>query len=68
MKFKFIHKIFVIQEKILVFFNLLGGPVITCSGADRGRGLCIPEIQHASPSMLNSGAYNDCVYVESLPE
>ena len=29
MKFKFIHKIFVIQEKLLVYFKLLQGPDIT---------------------------------------
>ena len=33
MKFKFIHKISVIQERLLVFFNLLRGLYITCFGA-----------------------------------
>jgi len=40
MKFKFIHKIFVIQgfkEKFLVFFNLLRGPDIKRSGAGSGQ-------------------------------
>ena len=32
-KFKFIHKFFLIQEKFLVFFKLLRGPDITRSGA-----------------------------------
>src|SRR6218665_1090777 len=31
MKFRFIHKVFVIQEKFLVFLNLLKGPDITRS-------------------------------------
>src|SRR6218665_3549558 len=33
MKFKFVHKIFVIQRKFLVLLNLLRGPDITRSGA-----------------------------------
>jgi len=36
MKFKFIHKISVIQEKFLVFVNLLQGQYITRSGAGSG--------------------------------
>jgi len=36
MKFKFIHKIFVIQKRFLVSFNLLRGPDITRSGARSG--------------------------------
>ena len=47
MKFKFIHKIFVIQEKFLVFDNVHWGPDITCSGPDPGRGLCIPGIDNS---------------------
>ena len=35
-KFKFIHKISVIQEKFHVFFNLLQGPDITRLGAGSG--------------------------------
>src|SRR6218665_267999 len=45
MKFKFIHKISVIQEKSPVFFNLFRGPVITRPGGRIrlvGSGLCIP--------------------------
>jgi len=41
MKFKFIHKISVIQEKFLIFFNLLRGPDITRSGPDPAHGLQI---------------------------
>jgi len=36
MKFKLIHKISVIQEKSLVFFNLLRGPGLIRSGAGSG--------------------------------
>jgi len=43
MKFKFIHKIFVIQEKFLVFFNLLRGPDMTRSGPDPAHG---PRVVH----------------------
>jgi len=38
MKFKFIHKISVIQEKFFVFLNLLQGPDVTRSGPDMARG------------------------------
>ena len=43
MEFKSIHKISIIQEKFLVFFNLLRGPDVTPSGP-AGRGLCIPGL------------------------
>src|SRR6218665_1298089 len=36
MKFKFIHKIFVIHEQFLVFFNLLRGPALKLSGTGSG--------------------------------
>src|SRR6218665_280042 len=39
MKFKLIYKVFVIQEKFLVFINLLRGPDITRSGAGSGPGV-----------------------------
>ena|SRR6218665_106457 len=38
MKFKFIRKTSVIQERFPVFFNLLRGPDITRSGPDPSRG------------------------------
>jgi len=38
MKFKFIHKIPAIQEKFLVFFNLLRGSDITRLGPDPATG------------------------------
>ena len=41
MKFKFIHKISIIQEKSLVFFNSLRMPAIT-----RNLRACIPVIKH----------------------
>src|SRR6218665_83741 len=41
MKFKFIHKFFLIQEKFLLFFKLLRGPDITRSGAGSG-----PRVVH----------------------
>jgi len=41
MKLKFIHKIYVIQEKFLLFFNLLRGPDIRRSGPDPAAG-CHP--------------------------
>src|SRR6218665_993483 len=44
MKFKFIHKISVILEKFLVFFNLLWGRIKLLQGPDPGRGLCIPVL------------------------
>ena len=44
MKFKIIHKISVIQEKFLVFLNLLRGQDITRSGPDPARGLSIPAV------------------------
>jgi len=47
MKFKFIHKISVIQEKFLVFYNLLREPDIACSGADPASGLCISVLDHS---------------------
>jgi len=40
-KFTFIHKSSVIQELFLVFYNLLRGPDITCSGAGSG-----PRVMH----------------------
>jgi len=43
MKFKFIHKIFVIQEKFLVFFNLLRRPDRMRSGLDPAHG---PRVVH----------------------
>src|SRR6218665_849020 len=36
MKFKFIHKIAIIQEKFRILFNLLRGPDMTRSGAGSG--------------------------------
>jgi len=48
MKFKFIHKISVIQNKFLIFFNLLRGPDIRRSGAGAGRGMCIPDLDAVS--------------------
>jgi len=36
MKFEFFHKISIIQDKFLVFLNLLRGPDITRSGAGSG--------------------------------
>src|SRR6218665_3407996 len=36
MKFKLINKISIIEEKFLVYFNLLRGPDITRSGAGSG--------------------------------
>jgi len=47
MKFKFIHKIFEIQERILVFFNLLRGPVYNTLGAASG-----PRVVHPWPVEL----------------
>jgi len=44
MNFKFIHKILVIQEKFLAFFNLLRGPDITRPGAGFG-----PRVVHSLP-------------------
>src|SRR6218665_2258361 len=48
MKFKFLHKISVIQEMFHVFFNLFRGPVslqhVRGPYTARGRGLCIPVI------------------------
>src|SRR6218665_1805600 len=41
MKFKFIHKFFLIQEKFLVFFKLFRGPDITRSMAG-----CGPRVVH----------------------
>ena len=46
MKFKFIQKIFVIQEKFLVLLNLLRGPDIGNTFGGRIRGLCIPALMH----------------------
>ena len=45
MKFTFIHKISVIREKFLVFFNLLRGPDRTCSGANLM--LCVPDMSES---------------------
>src|SRR6218665_1585428 len=48
MKFKFLHKISVIQVMFHVFFNLLRGPITLHTVGGRiqpaGRGLCIPVI------------------------
>jgi len=44
MKFKFIHKISVIQETFLVFFNLLQGPDKTPSGAGSIGGDLAPSL------------------------
>jgi len=41
MKFKLIHKISIIQEEFLVFYNLLRGLDITRSGAESG-----PQVVH----------------------
>src|SRR6218665_3605150 len=38
MRFKFFHKIFVIQNNFLLHFNLLRGPDTTRSGADPASG------------------------------
>jgi len=51
MKFKFIHKISVIQEKFLVYFNLLRGSDITCSRRDPVCGPCIPGLDE-DPSLF----------------
>ena len=51
MKFKFIHKISIIQL-FLVLFNLLWGPDITLSAARLGHGLCIPAIVSKSLCFL----------------
>jgi len=50
MKFKFIHKISTIQEKFLVFYNLLRGPDITRSGAGSGSG---PQVVYPGLSARN---------------
>ena len=42
MKFKFIHKIFLIQEKFLVYFKLLRWPDITRLGAGFGPRVVYP--------------------------
>jgi len=55
MKFKFIHKIFVIQEKFLEFFYLLRGPDITRLGAGSGP-------QAASCASLFYGNTNNLKY------
>jgi len=59
MKSKFIHKIFVIQEMCLVFFNLLRGPDITHSGARSG-----PRVVHPCP---RETAYPEALTSSSLP-
>jgi len=55
MKFKFIHKISVIQEKFLVFFNLLRGQDKTLSGAGSGPQAagCASLIQMLEDILLN---------------
>ena len=50
MKFKFVHKIFVIQEKFLVFINLLRGPDKKRSGPDQARG---PRVVHPWPISIH---------------
>jgi len=47
-KFKFIHKIGIIQKKFLLLFNLL-----QCIwGPDSGRGLCIPGVMSLFVGLL----------------
>src|SRR6218665_1940326 len=53
MKFKFIHKIFLIQEKFLVYFKLLRGPDITRSGAGFGPRVVYPCSILSNPEILN---------------
>jgi len=60
MKFIFIHKISVIQEKFLVFFNLLLGPDISSSGAGSGP-------QAAGCASLLYGKQK-CQHSEKVPE
>src|SRR6218665_3022381 len=49
MKFKFFHKISVVQKKFLLLFKRQRGPDIMRSGPDLARGprLCIPELHPA---------------------
>ena len=45
MKFKFIHKIFLIQETFLIFLTCSEGRIKLLRGPVPARGLCIPAIQ-----------------------
>jgi len=48
MKFKFIHKISVIQETFLVFLICFEGRIKILQGPNAARGLCIPNIYESS--------------------
>ena len=59
MKFKSIHKISVIQETFLVFFNLRRGPDKTPSGAGPGPRVLHPwyNLQWQIVSIISVGLY-----------
>ena len=66
MKFKFIHKISVIPEKFLIFFNLLRGPDKTNSGAGSSPRVVHPcfiiicEFPGFDSALIISGLWKKC--------
>jgi len=84
MKFKFIHKISVIQERLLIFFNMVRTNLdITRLGRDPAHGLCIPVLD--AYLLMQTSAYiltyanwdkhtstcihsNACILVHTYPD